>query len=173
MLRHQQPPLFLHTSPVATRAWGRQLCSNLSNFNYKPQTQSRQQRLVLYMDHHLRSVAIMIEVTSHHTEYIHCNLDYSRMPAASRQWWPCEETTSPRCSWTAASSVKQHKPSSSRRTLTSRPPSNWCLGGNLTYFCRQALLSQLWRGRSVATSAISFIPSHVSASYRCLRKGIV
>ena len=39
------------------------MCSNLSNFNYKPQAESRQQHLALYMDRHLRSVAIMIEVT--------------------------------------------------------------------------------------------------------------
>ena len=43
-------------------------CSNLTNFNYKPQVESRQQHLALCMDRHLRSVAIMIEVTSRHTE---------------------------------------------------------------------------------------------------------
>ena len=31
------------------------------------------------MDRHLRSVAIMIEVTSRHTECTHFNLDYSQM----------------------------------------------------------------------------------------------
>ena len=42
------------------------MCSNLSNFNYKPQAESRQQHLSLYMDRYLRSVAMMIEVTSQH-----------------------------------------------------------------------------------------------------------
>ena len=58
-------------------------CSNHSNFNYKQQVESRQQHLALYMDCHLRSVAITIEVTSRHTEYTHFNLDYSRIPAVA------------------------------------------------------------------------------------------
>ena len=53
---------------------------------YKLQAESRQQHLALYMDRHLRSVAIMIEVTSHHMECTHFNLDYSQMPAVVRQW---------------------------------------------------------------------------------------
>ena len=60
--------------------------SNLSNFNYKPQVESRQQHLDLYMDRHLRSVAIMTEVTSRHMECTHSNADYSRMPAVALQW---------------------------------------------------------------------------------------
>ena len=36
------------------------------------------------MDCHLRSVAIMIEVTSRHTESTHVNPDYSRMPAVTQ-----------------------------------------------------------------------------------------
>ena len=58
-----------------------ELCSNLSNFNYKPQVERCQQHLALCMDCQLRSVAIMIEVTSCHTEYTRLNLDYSQMPA--------------------------------------------------------------------------------------------
>ena len=38
-----------------------------------------------YMDRHLRSVAIMIEVTSRHMECTHFNPDYSRMPAVALQ----------------------------------------------------------------------------------------
>ena len=59
-------------------------CSNLSNFNYKPQKESCQQHLALYMDRHLRSVAIMIEVTSWHMKCTHFNLNYSRMPAIAQ-----------------------------------------------------------------------------------------
>ena len=41
--------------------------SNLSKFNYEPQGVSHQQHLALYMDRHLRSVAIMInEVPTQH-----------------------------------------------------------------------------------------------------------
>ena len=72
-----------------------------------------------------------------------------------------------RRSWTAASSVKQHKPSSSRRALTSRLPSNRNLVGNLTYFGQQTSLSQRWRERHVATSAASSVPLHVSANCAC------
>ena len=36
------------------------------------------------MDHYLRSVATMIEVTSHHMECTHFNLDYSQMPAVAQ-----------------------------------------------------------------------------------------
>ena len=53
------------------------MCSNLSNFNYKPQVESRQQHLALYTEPHLRTVAIMTEVTSHHMEYTHFYPDYS------------------------------------------------------------------------------------------------
>ena len=61
------------------------LCSNLNNFNYKSQAESPQQHLALYMDRHLRSVAMEIEVTSHLMECTHFNLDYSRMPAVALQ----------------------------------------------------------------------------------------
>ena len=57
----------------------------LSNFNYKPQVESRRQHLALYMDRHLHSVAIKIEVTSHRIERTHFNLDYSQMPAVALQ----------------------------------------------------------------------------------------
>ena len=40
------------------------------------------------MDRHLRSVAIMIEVTSRHMECTHFNSDYCRMPAVAQQWQP-------------------------------------------------------------------------------------
>ena len=39
-------------------------CSNLTNFNYKPLVESRQQRQALCISRHLRLIAIMIEVTS-------------------------------------------------------------------------------------------------------------
>ena len=42
--------------------------------------------LPLYTNRHLGSVAIMIEVTSRHTECTQFNLDYSRMPAVAQQW---------------------------------------------------------------------------------------
>ena len=99
-----------------------------SNFNYKPQTESRQQHLVLYMHRHLHSVDIMIEVTSRHTKFTHFILEFSQMPAVARQWvTPTKKLHLLYiyiCSCTAVSSVKQHKPSSSCRALTSRPPSN-------------------------------------------------
>ena len=57
------------------------MCSNVSNINYKSQVESQQQHLALYTERHLRSVAIMIEVTSRHMECTHFNLDYSQMPA--------------------------------------------------------------------------------------------
>ena len=53
------------------------VCSNLSN--YKQQTESHQQHLALYTDRHLQSVAIMTEVTCHHMECTHFNLDYTQM----------------------------------------------------------------------------------------------
>ena len=59
--------------------------SNHSNFNYKPQVESRQQHLALCMDRHLRSVAIMIEVTSRHLECTHFYSDCSQMPAVAKQ----------------------------------------------------------------------------------------
>ena len=62
------------------------LCSNLSNFNYKLQTESQQQHLALYMECHLRSVAIMIEVTSRHMECTYFNLNSGQMPAVALQW---------------------------------------------------------------------------------------
>ena len=62
------------------------MCSNLSNFNHKPQVESRQQHLALYMDRQLRLAAIVIEVTSRHTECTHFNLDYSQMLAVAPQW---------------------------------------------------------------------------------------
>ena len=57
-------------------------CCNLSNLNYKPQAESHQHP-GLYVDHYVQSAAIMIEVTSHHMECTHFNLDYSQMPAAA------------------------------------------------------------------------------------------
>ena len=66
--------------------------SNLSN--YKPQTESHQQHFGLYMERHLRSAAIIMEMTSRHTECTHFNLYYSQIPAAALQWWPHEEATS-------------------------------------------------------------------------------
>ena len=58
---------------------------NVSNFNYKPQAESRQQHLALCMDRHLRSAAIMIEVTGRQTESTPFNQYYSQMPAVARQ----------------------------------------------------------------------------------------
>ena len=51
----------------------------------QPLTESHQQHLALYMDRHLRSIAIMIEVTSRHVEYTHFDLDCSRMTAVAQQ----------------------------------------------------------------------------------------
>ena len=84
MLRPQQPPLFLRTSPLAARAWGGELCSNF--INYKPQADSRQQHLALYMNRHLSLVAIMIKVTNRHTKCTHFKLDYIRIFAIALQW---------------------------------------------------------------------------------------
>ena len=71
------------------------MCSNLSNFNYKPQLESRQQHLALYMDRHLRSVAIMIEVTSRHMECTHFNPNYSRMPVVALKSHSCAACPTP------------------------------------------------------------------------------
>ena len=46
MLRPQQPPPFVRTSPLAARACGGEFFC--SDFNYKPQTESRQQHLALH-----------------------------------------------------------------------------------------------------------------------------
>ena len=62
---------------------GRTCCSNLNY--YKPQTESHQQHLALYMDRHLSLVAIMIEVTSRHMKCTHFHSHYSRMPAVALQ----------------------------------------------------------------------------------------
>ena len=70
------------------------LYKQCSNFNYKPQVKSRQTHLALYSDRHLRSVAIMIEVTSRHMECTRFKLDYSRMLAVALQWSPRKEATS-------------------------------------------------------------------------------
>ena len=64
-------------------------CSNPSNFNCKPQVESRQQHLALYVDCHLCPLAIMIEVTTRHTECTHFHLDYSRLPAVALQCQQC------------------------------------------------------------------------------------
>ena len=61
------------------------LYTNLSNFNCKPQVESRQQHLALYMDRRLRSVAILIEVTSRRMECTHLNVNYSWTPAVVQQ----------------------------------------------------------------------------------------
>ena len=52
-----------------------------SNFNYKPQTESHQQHLGLYMDRYLCALAIVIEVTGRRMKCSHFILEYSRMPA--------------------------------------------------------------------------------------------
>ena len=55
-----------------------------SNFNYKPQADSRQQHLALYMECHLLEVTVMVEVTCRQMECTHFNLDNSRMPAVAQ-----------------------------------------------------------------------------------------
>ena len=132
------------------------------------------------MDRHRRSIAIMIEVTNRHLECTHFNLDYSRMPVIQVKMVTPTLTRYNghpdmiklhllQCNRTAASSIKQHKLSSSRRAQTSRTPSKWCLDGNLTYFGRQTSLSKRCLGRHVATSTTSSLLTHVSASCACLR----
>ena len=75
------------------------------------------------MERHLRSKAIMIEVTN-------CDMKCSDLTSITVGCMPLryngdpgKKLHLPRCSWTAASSVKQQEPSSSRRPLTPRPPS--------------------------------------------------
>ena len=97
-------------------------CSNLSN---KPQAESRQQHLALYMDHHIHSVAVMIEVTSRHMECTYFNLDYSRKPAVAKMVTPTKKLHFLKCSWTAASSVKQHKPSLSPKVKNAFQLKSW------------------------------------------------
>ena len=105
------------------------LCSNLNNFKYKPQVESRQQHLALYTERHLRSVAIMIEVTSRSAliliwTTVRClPVRHNRDPDEMKlHFLPYN--------WTTASSVMKHKSLSSRRAPTSRPPSYWSLHGN-------------------------------------------
>ena len=53
----------------------------------KSQTESYQQHLALYMFYRLlRSVAIMVEVTSRNMECTDFNSDYSHVPAVVLQW---------------------------------------------------------------------------------------
>ena len=55
------------------------------------QTTSRKSpttRGFIYMDRHLRSVAIMIEVTSRHMECTHLNSNYSGMLAVALHYQP-------------------------------------------------------------------------------------
>ena len=54
--------------------------THCSNFDYKPQTVSHQQHLDLYIDRLLRSLIVMIAVTSCHMECTDFNLDCSQMP---------------------------------------------------------------------------------------------
>ena len=56
------------------------------------QTKSHQQHVALHMDCHLRSVAIMVDVTSRQMDCTHCKLDYSRMPAVALQLEGCKES---------------------------------------------------------------------------------
>ena len=61
------------------------MCSNL--INYKPQVESRQQHLALYMDRFRPTVAIMIKVTSRRGECTLFNSDYSQLPAVALQMY--------------------------------------------------------------------------------------
>ena len=61
------------------------MCSNLSNFNYKPQTEGHQQHLASHMERQLLTVAIMIEVSSRYMKCTHFDLDCSQMPAVALQ----------------------------------------------------------------------------------------
>ena len=56
-----------------------------SKFNCKPQAESHQQHLALYMDRHLRSVVTMKEATSRHMQCTHFNFNYSQIPAVPQQ----------------------------------------------------------------------------------------
>ena len=87
------------------------------------------------MDRHLRSVTIMMEATSRHTECTHFNLNLSRKPALRYNSDPAKKLYLPRCSWTAASSVKQHKPSLSPNVKTAFQliSANFSAGISLTY----------------------------------------
>ena len=103
----------------------------------------------------------MIEVTSCRMECTLLTSIYSQMPAVALQWWPRQRSYIspdvvgrqqlhlPRCSWTAAPSIKQQKPSLSRRAQTSRATSKWSLDGNLIHFDRQAHLSLLDGGEGM------------------------
>ena len=76
----------VHGLDVFGTTWsGKAYHSNISIFHYKPQTESGQQQLNLYMDRNLRSVAIMIEVASRHIECAHFNSDYSQIPSVAQQ----------------------------------------------------------------------------------------
>ena len=149
-------------------------CSNLSNFNYKPQTESHQQQLALHMDRHLRSVAIMIEVTSRHMECTYFNSNYNRMPAVSLQWWPREEATSSPMqldgsvfSQAAQAIVEWLSPNvKTAFQLKSWRESHLLRPASLSLFQRQ-------RGRHVATPATSSLLKYFSTSSACVRRGIV
>ena len=106
-------------------------------------------------------VAIMIEVTSRRMECTLLTSNYSQMPATALQWWPRQRSYIspdvvgrqqlhlPRCSWTAAPSIKQQKPSLSCRPQTSRLPSKWSLDRNLIHFSWQAHLSLIDGGEGM------------------------
>ena len=55
-------------------------------------TESNQQHLALDIDHHLRSITVMIEGTSRHLKCTHFNLDYSRMSAVALQCFCADKT---------------------------------------------------------------------------------
>ena len=99
------------------------LCSNLNNFNYKPQVESRQQHLAIYTERHLRLVAIMIEATSR-SALILVWTTVRCLPVRHNRDPDEIKLHLLRYNWTTASSVMKHKSLSSRRDLTSKPPSN-------------------------------------------------
>ena len=110
------------------------------------------------MDRHRRSIAIMIEVTNRHLECTHFNLDYSRMPVIQVKMVTPTLTRYNghpdmiklhllQCNRTATSSIKQLKPSSSRRAQTSRTPSIEVLVGiALTSAGKRHSLNVAWEG---------------------------
>ena len=60
--------------------------------------------MALYIDSRLRSIAIMIEVTSHRMECNHFNLDYSLMPADA-----LHEHFAGKCIYTASAYLNKEK----------------------------------------------------------------
>ena len=102
------------------------------------------------MDRHLRSLAIMIEVTSRHTKCTHFNLDYSRMLPLRYNNDSDKEATFSQMKldsivFSQAAQAIVDSPSPNVKTAFQ------LISWRESHLLRRASLSQRWWGRHVAT----------------------